>query len=306
MKKSLALLTDLAQKDKDVLLVVGDLGFSLFDDFRQKCPNQFINAGIAEQNMLSVAAGLALEGKKVFVYSIANFPTLRALEQIKNDVAYHHANVKIISGTGGLNYGNLGMSHHTTGDLAALRAIPDIRIYNPGDVYEAQKSIIDAYNHNGTCYIRIGRCKTNFVHENDHFNVDDFIRIGSGKDVLLFNSGALLADAKIAYDLLIKDKIKASLVSVPLLKPINNEKMLKLLSEFHYIVTLDEHSVVGGFGSAVSEIVAQNNIATHPLIKEIGIPDEPYFEIGDHEYLKDFFGLSGEKIYHSVLEFIKK
>ena len=221
MKKALSLLTELAQRDKNVVLVVGDLGFSLFDDFRNKYPNQFINAGIAEQNMLSIATGLALEGKKVFVYSIANFPTLRALEQIKNDVAYHHADVKIISGTGGLNYGNLGMSHHTTGDIAALRAIPDMRIYNPGDVYEAQKSILDAYKDDGTCFIRIGRCKSTYAHETGSFDINDLIRIGSGKDVLIFNSGALLADAKIAYDLLIKDGIKVSLVSMPLLKPLN-------------------------------------------------------------------------------------
>ena len=159
-------LIEIAKKDKNVHLITGDLGFGVLKPYWEQLPDQFTNAGISEQNMTSVAAGMALEGKIVFTYSIGNFPTLRCLEQIRNDCAYHNANVKIVCVGGGFVYGSLGMSHHATEDLAIMRALPNIAVMAPGDLMEAQAATKAIYNHNGTCYLRLGRGGEKQIHEN--------------------------------------------------------------------------------------------------------------------------------------------
>ena len=150
-------LIDLAKKDRNIELVTGDLGFGVLKPFWEQCPDQFTNAGIAEQNMASIAAGMAQEGKIVFVYSIGNFPTLRCLEQIRNDCAYHVANVKIVCVGGGFAYGSLGMSHHATEDLAVMRALPNMVVMAPGDLIEAREATRAIAKQSGTCYLRLGR-----------------------------------------------------------------------------------------------------------------------------------------------------
>ena len=150
-------LIELGKEDKDIELITGDLGFGVLKSFWETLPNQFINAGIAEQNMTGVAAGMALEGKKVFTYSIGNFPTLRCLEQIRNDCAYHNANVNVICVGGGYVYGSLGMSHHATEDIAILRALPDVTVICPGDPVEAALAVKKIAQTDGTCYLRLGR-----------------------------------------------------------------------------------------------------------------------------------------------------
>ena len=150
-------LLEIAKKDKNVYIVTGDLGFGVLRPFWEELPDQIINAGIAEQNMTTVAAGMALEGKTVFTYSIGNFPTIRCLEQIRNDCAYHHANVKIVCVGGGFVYGSLGMSHHATEDIALLRALPDVTVVCPGDLVEAEEATKAIANYPGTCYLRLGR-----------------------------------------------------------------------------------------------------------------------------------------------------
>ena len=150
-------LTAIAKKDKDVMLIAGDLGFGVLNEFMETLPDQFINAGICEQNMASVAAGLALEGKKVYVYSIGNFPGIRCLEQVRNDICYHNANVKIIVVGGGFAYGQLGMSHHATEDLSIMRSLPNMTVYSPSDPLEAVDVIREAYATEGPGYIRLGK-----------------------------------------------------------------------------------------------------------------------------------------------------
>ena len=161
-----------AMQDPRIVLVTGDLGFGVLKPFWELLPNQFINAGIAEQNMTSVAAGMALEGKIVFTYSIGNFPTLRCLEQIRNDCAYHDANVKIVCVGGGFVYGSLGMSHHATEDIAVMRAIPGMTVICPGDLVEAAEATRAIVKHPGTCYLRLGRGGEKRIHEQiDHFQI---------------------------------------------------------------------------------------------------------------------------------------
>ena len=166
-------LIEIAKADKDVHLLTGDLGFGVLKPYWEQLPEQFTNIGIAEQNMTGIAAGLALSGKKVFTYSIGNFPTLRCLEQIRNDCAYHDANVKIVCVGGGFVYGSLGMSHHATEDLAIMRALPSVVVMAPGDLTEAAACTRAIYEHQGTCYLRLGRGGEQKIHE----SISDF-RIG--------------------------------------------------------------------------------------------------------------------------------
>lgn len=179
-------LVELAKKDRDIELVTGDLGFGVLKPFWEQLPDQFVNAGIAEQNMTTVAAGMALEGKTVFTYSIGNFPTLRCLEQIRNDCAYHGANVKIVCVGGGFVYGALGMSHQATEDIAVMRALPGVAVLCPGDLVEAAEATKAIAAYPGTCYMRLGRGGERRIHDRiDHFEIGKALPIhGAVAEVL--------------------------------------------------------------------------------------------------------------------------
>ena len=191
-------LVNLAKEDKNIELITGDLGFGVLKPYWETVPDQFTNAGIAEQNMTSVAAGMALEGKTVFTYSIGNFPTLRCLEQIRNDCAYHHANVKIVCVGGGFVYGSLGMSHHATEDIAVMRALPDVVVMCPGDLVEAEEATKAIAKYQGTCYLRLGRGGEKRIHEKvDNFEIGKAIKIKESdkKKIAIFSTGAILDEA---------------------------------------------------------------------------------------------------------------
>ena len=200
-------LIELGKEDKDVELITGDLGFGVLKSFWETLPNQFINAGIAEQNMTGVAAGMALEGKKVFTYSIGNFPTLRCLEQIRNDCAYHNANVNVICVGGGYVYGSLGMSHHATEDIAILRALPDVTVICPGDPIEAALAVKKIAQTDGTCYLRLGRGGEQNVNTViKEFEIGKAYKLRDAKDmnkkVAVFSTGAILEETTKACDML--------------------------------------------------------------------------------------------------------
>ena len=200
-------LVNLAKEDKNIELITGDLGFGVLKPYWETVPDQFTNAGIAEQNMTSVAAGMALEGKTVFTYSIGNFPTLRCLEQIRNDCAYHHANVKIVCVGGGFVYGSLGMSHHATEDIAVMRALPDVVVMCPGDLVEAEEATKAIAKYQGTCYLRLGRGGEKRIHEKvDNFEIGKAIKIKESdkKKIAIFSTGAILDEASEAVKLLEK------------------------------------------------------------------------------------------------------
>ena len=200
-------LVNLAKEDKNIELITGDLGFGVLKPYWETVPDQFTNAGIAEQNMTSVAAGMALEGKTVFTYSIGNFPTLRCLEQIRNDCAYHHANVKIVCVGGGFVYGSLGMSHHATEDIAVMRALPDVVVMCPGDLVEAEEATKAIAKYQGTCYLRLGRGGEKRIHAKvDNFEIGKAIKIKESdkKKIAIFSTGAILDEASEAVKLLEK------------------------------------------------------------------------------------------------------
>lgn len=289
-------LIELAKKDKDIELITGDLGFGVLKPFWEQVPDQFTNAGIAEQNMTTVAAGMALEGKTVFTYSIGNFPTLRCLEQIRNDCAYHNANVKIVCIGGGFVYGSLGMSHQATEDLAILRALPDVVVMAPGDLVEAEEATKAIAAYQGTCYLRLGRGGEKRIHDKiGDFQIGKAIQVREGKRIAIFSSGAIFEEVQGACDLLLQAGYDPAVFTFPTVKPIDKDIIEQCSKEYEMIVTCEEHNIIGGFGSAVAEVMAEMKKKKAYQIR-IGINDVYGIEVGNQSYLREQYGISASKI----------
>ena len=295
-------LVELAKKNKNIELVTGDLGFGVLKPFWEQCPNQFTNAGIAEQNMTGIAAGMALSGKTVFTYSIGNFPTLRCLEQIRNDCAYHNANVKIVCVGGGFSYGSLGMSHQATEDLAIMRALPNVAVFAPGDLVEAEEITKAIVDYPGTCYLRLGRGGEKRIHDKiDNFQIGKAIKIKDGKDIAIFSTGAIFDEVLDAYYELVKNGINPVVYTFPTVKPIDKETIIEIAKKCRYIFTVEEHNVVGGFGSAVSEVVTSLN-GKKATIHAVGLNDDYSTNVGNQKYLRKQHGLSFTQIVETILK----
>ncbi|MGG3689494.1 transketolase family protein [Caldifermentibacillus hisashii] len=295
-------LIDIAKNDRNVHLITGDLGFGVLKPFWEQLPDQFTNAGIAEQNMTSFAAGMALEGKTVFTYSIGNFPTLRAIEQIRNDCAYHNANVKIVCVGGGFVYGSLGMSHHATEDLAIMRALPDVTVLAPGDLVEAECATRAIYEHDGTCYLRLGRGGEKRIHDKiDNFQIGKAIKIKDGDKVAILSTGAIFDEALEASEMLIEKGIKPALYTFPTVKPIDRVTIEECAKHYDLIVTVEEHNIIGGFGSAVSEVLAEL-VRVSARVLKIGLYDKYSSIVGSQKYLRDIYGMSARKITEKVMK----
>jgi len=294
-------LIDIAKKDKNVHLITADLGFGVLKPFYEALPDQYTNVGIAEQNMTSFAAGMALNGKTVFTYSIGNFPTLRCLEQIRNDCAYHNANVKIVCVGGGFVYGPLGMSHHATEDLAIMRALPDVTVLAPSDLVETKYATEAIYKQKGTCYLRLGRGGEKKIHEAlNEFTIGRAIPIQEGEEIAIFSTGSIFDEVYEANKLL-KDKgMNVTIYTFPTVKPIDEETIINCARNHDLIVTVEEHNLIGGFGSAVSEVIAGLDNKKAKLLR-IGIPDVYASVVGDSSFLRDYYRISGKVIAGKIL-----
>lgn len=289
-------LIELAKADPNIELVTGDLGFGVLKPFWEQCPDQFTNAGIAEQNMTTLAAGMALEGKTVFTYSIGNFPTLRCLEQIRNDCAYHNANVKIVCIGGGFVYGSLGMSHQATEDLAVMRALPGVTVFAPGDTLEAEACTRAMAAVNGTAYLRLGRGGEKKIHEIiENFQIGKAIKVRGGKRVAIFSTGAIFDEVRDAYEMLIAKGYDPAVYTFPTVKPLDKEVVEACSRNFNLIVTCEEHNIMGGFGGAVAEVMAEMKHKKAYLLR-IGLNDEYCVRVGNQKYLREQYGLSAAKI----------
>lgn len=296
-------LTKLAKRDKRIFLMVGDLGYNVVEDFARELPNQFVNAGIAEQNMTGMAAGMAMSGNIVFTYSIANFPTFRALEQVRNDICYHNANVKIIAVGAGFHYGPLGPTHHATEDFAVMRSLPNMVVLAPGDPLEASEAAKAMVAWQGPCYIRLG--KGDKVHKKPpKFTIGKAITIKEGKDVTLIATGGMVGDAMEAAKLLEKKQIKARVISMHTIKPLDETIIKKAANETRAILTIEEHTIIGGLGGAVAEVLAE--YPKKVPFKRIGILDTFSAHVGDQEYLKEKYGLTPKNIVKQTVELLKK
>lgn len=289
-------LFELAKHDDRIVLIVGDLGFTVVTPFMEQLPGQFLNAGVAEQNMTTMAAGMALCGKIAFTYSIANFPTLRCLEQIRNDVCYHHANVKVVSVGGGFAYGSMGVTHHATEDLAVMRALPEMVVVAPGDPAEARAATRAITAHPGPCFLRLGKAGEPNVHQTEiDFVLGKAIRLREGRDATLISTGGLLQTTVRAAQRLTDEGIESRVLSMHTLKPLDTEAVLAAARETRAIITIEEHSIIGGLGSAVAEVLAEAEQAK-VAFKRIGLPSGFSPHVGSQEYLQERHGLTAEAI----------
>lgn len=295
-------LVEVAKEDKNIELVTGDLGFGVLKPFWEQVPDQFTNAGIAEQNMTGVAAGMALEGKTVFTYSIGNFPTLRCLEQIRNDCAYHNANVKVVCIGGGFVYGSLGMSHQATEDIAILRALPDVAVLAPGDLVEAEEATKAIAKYPGTCYLRLGRGGEKRIHDHiDNFTIGKAIKVHDGEKVAIFSTGAIFEEVQGAYDILVEAGYKPVVYTFPTVKPIDKEVIEECSKNCELVVTCEEHNIVGGFGSAVAEVMAEMREKKAHLLR-IGLNDLYATRVGNQQYLREQYGMIAPQIAEKIKE----
>lgn len=286
-----------AKTNKKIFLVIGDLGYHVVEPFMEAIPERFLNAGIAEQNMAGVAAGLAMTGYNVYIYSIGNFPTLRCLEQIRNDIAYHKANVKIVSVGAGYAYGSLGATHQPTEEIGALRAIPNMIVATPGDPVEARAIAKFSAEYDGPMYIRLGKAGEKVAHTEESLTVKagDIlpVAIKEGNKRAVLTCGNIMAAAKAQIE---EKGLPYDLYSVPFVKPLSKDQ-LKAIVEKHPegLITIEEHQASTGMGSAVVEQVndmyANGELAAYPIIKRVAIPDEFAPIVGTQTYLREYEGL---------------
>ena len=296
----------LAERDSRVNLIVGDLGFGVVEEFAHRFPERFLNAGIAEQNMTGIAAGMALSGKIVFTYSIANFPILRCLEQVRNDVCYHNANVKIVAVGGGLAYGSLGATHHATEDLAIMRSLPRMVVVAPGDPAEAEAATRAVAAHAGPCYLRLGRAGEANVHRGVvDFQLGRAIAVRQGSDLTLISTGGMLETALRAAELLHQSGIETRVLSVHTVKPLDGDTVRAAAHETGAVFTLEEHSVDGGLGGAVAEVLAESGEGAFTF-RRLGLPSAFSSVVGTQEYLRAQYGLTAEAIASAITSTLEK
>ncbi len=266
-------LKDLAGQDERIWLLCADLGFSVLETFAQAYPKRYVNVGVAEQNMAGVAAGLALSGKIVFTYSIANFPVIRCLEQIRNDVCAHNLNVKVVSVGGGFAYGSAGYTHHGTEDLAMMRTLPNMTVLAPGDPIETRLLTVAATARPGPCYLRLGKAGEPIVHTSQpEITIGKAIVLREGDAGTLISTGGALAMTVKAADELAVQGVSVSVLSMPSLSPLDHDAILHAASKTGRIVTVENHGV-GGLGSAVAEVLATSTL--HPRFSPIYLQARP-------------------------------
>jgi transketolase len=293
-------LASMAEADDKVFLLVGDLGYGVVDDFAKRFPRQFLNVGVAEQNMMGMAAGLAHSGYKVFVYSIANFPTIRCLEQIRNDVCYHNLDVTVVAIGAGFGYGTLGYSHFAIEDLAVLRCLPNLNIYSPGDTYELEVALDQIAIDKRPNYLRLGKngekpllgatIKNPFCAR--------VIKQGSG-DFAILSTGNIGIEVTKAL-LQISEDLNNQIThfSIPSLS-YETLKSLTLM-DFSKVLTVEEHRLSGGFGSFILEYLEHFQI--HTQVRRIGVSNTADFPIGDHDFIKQCLGVDSLQISRAAIE----
>ncbi len=296
-------LYELAKENPNLQFIKGDTAY--IPEYQAAFPNQYLDVGIAEQNMIGIAAGMALEGKIPFTYSIVNFATMRCLEQIRNDVAYHNLNVKIISCGVGFDYGALGATHHATEDLAIMRALPNIVVFSPCDPIETIAVTKAAFAFNGPCFIRNGHGGEPVLHKSllDNFEVGKAICLKEGGDVVIFVTGSIANDALQGAEILESKKISTGVYSFPTVKPIDKDLIISCAETASLIITVEEHTVVGGFGSSVAEVIAERP-SCKAKFKRVGINDVFTSEIGTREYQKSFYSIDGIAIANIALSIL--
>jgi transketolase len=285
----------LAECGHNIHLLTADLGFKLFDPIQKKYPDRFTNVGVAEANMIGIAAGMAMRDIKVFCYSMAPFIIFRALDQIRADLCRMQLPVIMVAAGGGLHYSLEGMTHHAIEDIAIARALPGLTVLAPGDPLECEVLVKASTNLNGPCYLRLGGNDNPVVYENSQRpRFGEISCLQSNGKVAIIANGEMLLRAKKAMELLKNDGIICRLYSIHTLKPIDHLTIEKIARECSCIVTVEEHNVINGIGTAITEILF--SCGYRGKLQKFGIPDEYAKELGDKEWLRDYYGLGHEKI----------
>jgi len=285
-------LHDLARENKQILALVADNGAIVYDEYRREFPDRFLNCGISEANMVSIAAGLASCGKIPFAYTIACFITMRAFEQIRDDVCLQKMNVKLVGIGAGFVYSNLGPTHQATEDIALMRALPNMTIFSPADPLEVRKATIAAAQINGPVYLRLATAGTPRIYEKDYeFKVGRGVVLREGSGLAIIATGAILHEVLQAADELKSLGISVRVINIHTLKPMDKEIVLKAAYDTKAILTVEEHTVLGGLGSAVAEVVLENNKV--PIkFKRLGLDDTFPAGYGTYEEMKEINRLS--------------
>ena len=293
-------LVERAKLDPRIYMVLADIGYGEIEPFANAFPERFINCGVAEQNMAGVACGVALEGNIAITYSIANFPTLRCLEQIRNDSCYHNANVKVVIIGGGLAYGPLGVSHQATEDIAIMRALPNMVVLCPCDFAEAEAAVHAMLDHPGPVFYRCGYKKEPPVHQGPiDFQLGKAIQVRDGGDLTFLFTGTIGNQVTPVVAALEKAGVHCRVLSLHTVKPIDREAILAAARETGGLVVVEEHQCIGGLGGAVAEVLVSECVAPKRFL-HIALPDQYISKVGAHGWLLDQFGLSSPKILASV------
>lgn len=298
-------LTQLAADDERVVMLSGDIGNRLFDEFKRLFPQRFFNCGVAEANMIGVAAGMAASGLRPVAYTITPFVTTRVMEQIRVDVCYNNVPV-IIAGVGaGLSYASLGATHHSCEDVAMLRALPNLSVVCPSDPVETGLALRAALKHDGPVYLRLGKKGEPIVHQTSpEFVIGRGIVVREGTDVCLLGTGTVLPDAVRAAETLAARGVSARVVSLHTVKPLDGQLLAEAFARFKLVATIEEHSLIGGLGGAVAEWLADRPAQTVRLCR-FGTPDAFMHEAGGQEYAREKFGLTPAHIAEKVIQALK-
>ena len=293
-------ITSLGARDARVVLLSGDIGNKLFDKFKERAPGRFYNCGVAEANMMGVAAGMALSGLRPVVYTITPFTTTRCFEQIRVDVCYHKAPVIIVGTGSGLSYADLGPTHHSCEDMAILRTLPEMTVMAPGDAMELRAALGAALKHDGPVYIRIGKKGEPQIHARPpSLSLGKALTIQPGKDVCLVSTGVMLSVVMDAAKRLAEQNISARVESFPTVKPLDTQRLGEIFGEFALVAVAEEHGRIGGLGGAVAEWLATQEKPRARLLS-FGTADEFMHEVGTTEYARRKWGLTAENIAREV------
>jgi transketolase len=296
---------DIVQKDRNVYLLTGNLGFKLFDRFKARFPGNFLDVGVAEPNMIGIAAGMSLSGKNVYCYSIIPFLLMRTYEQIRLDIACQDLNVKLIGVGGGFTYGLEGYTHFGIEDLALMRLLPNMHVVVPADAIEAELVARISYGFPHPLYIRLGKFGDPLVHEiKPHFEIGKGLVLKKGKEIAIFACGSMVYQAKQACDILLKKKVSVTLIDLHTLRPLDTVLIKKCAQSHRAIFSVEEHFVSGGLGTAISEVLSEAGYKG--LFKRIGIPGQLKQVIGRTDYLRRIYGLTAEGIAEKILRTLKE
>jgi transketolase len=282
-------LTDFARANPDVILLTADLGYSVLERFAEALPAQYVNVGVCEQAMVGIAAGLALSGRRVVLYSIANFPTLRCLEQLRNDVCYHDLPVTVIAVGGGLAYGAQGYTHHGVEDLGIMAMLPNMAVASPADPLEAVALLPQLLDRRRPAYLRLGRSGEPVLHApGTAVTLEQAIMLRRGGDIALLATGPILGRALAAAEVLASRGVSASVLSFPGFRPLDEAAVLAAARAHRALLTIEEHSVSGGFGTRVAEVLVGAGLA--PRFGKYGVTEALRGRIGSQAWLLDQLG----------------